>query len=248
MYATMSLKEQVKERVRELSRYLGIEVRRNGVNVRPDLRFQRFLQGHSIQTIVDVGASRGQFAIETLARGFTGEIVSFEALPGVHLELQEHAKQFKDRWTVAPRTALGREHGVTAFHVTRNRQSSSLLVPSSDLQRMSANLEQTEVIEVPCTTLDRFFPNTDELGRFVLKLDVQGAEMSVLEGGLNTLSACSGVLIELSLVPLYEGQPLASDLDSFLRSEGFSAWDIIPFYRAPESGRLLQYDAIYFRE
>ena len=54
-----------------------------------------------------------------------------------------------------------------------------------------------------------------------LKIDVQGAELDVLRGAAETLKNCLVVEIEVEFVPLYENQPLFSDVDNFMRRHGF---------------------------
>jgi hypothetical protein len=51
----------------------------------------------------------------------------------------------------------------------------------------------------------------------------------------------------MSVVQLYEGQPLAHEIDNRLRSRGFRCVDMIPGFRDPESFELLQYDGVYVR-
>ena len=54
-----------------------------------------------------------------------------------------------------------------------------------------------------------------------LKIDVQGAELDVLKGAEETLKDCLIVEVEVEFVPLYEKQPLFSDIDKFMRDQGF---------------------------
>jgi hypothetical protein len=54
-----------------------------------------------------------------------------------------------------------------------------------------------------------------------LKVDVQGAELDVLRGATRTLKDALVVQIEVEFVPIYRGQPLFSDIDQFLRAQGF---------------------------
>jgi hypothetical protein len=78
--------------------------------------------------------------------------------------------------------------------------------------------------------------------RALLKIDVQGYEKPVLDGAQQVLARCSAIVVEMSLLPLYEGQILARQLWEFLDSAGFEAWLFEPGFRNPHSGRLLQMD------
>ncbi len=53
--------------------------------------------------------------------------------------------------------------------------------------------------------------------------------------------------IELSLVPLYESQLLFLDMLDYITNLGFELWDISPGFRDRQSGKLLQFDVIFFR-
>jgi hypothetical protein len=56
----------------------------------------------------------------------------------------------------------------------------------------------------------------------LLKIDVQGAELDVLRGGAATVRAARpDVLIEVSFLELYEGQPTAHQLFEWLLDCGY---------------------------
>ena len=79
----------------------------------------------------------------------------------------------------------------------------------------------------------------------MLKLDVQGFELNVLNGGTNFLNKVDYILIELSFKQLYIGQPLFNELYSFLREKNFELVDILDFSRNPNSFEMLQVDALF---
>ena len=82
----------------------------------------------------------------------------------------------------------------------------------------------------------------------LLKIDTQGFEWQVLDGAEETLSKCQGVLCELSLVPLYEGQRLWLEVIERLNSMGFTLWGVQSGgFTDDQNGRTLQIDAIFFR-
>jgi hypothetical protein len=56
------------------------------------------------------------------------------------------------------------------------------------------------------------------------------------------------VQTEMSFQPLYGGQPLFDEVYGYLAERGFTVFDIIPGFSAPQSGRLLQADGIFVRD
>src|SRR5262245_2390637 len=93
-----------------------------------------------------------------------------------------------------------------------------------------------------------------------LKLDVQGSELAVLQGGRERLAAAVAVQTEISFLPLYEGQPVLHDVDRELRRQGFvphafaalKRWAIAPVMvnndpRQPLN-QLLEADMVYVRD
>jgi hypothetical protein len=80
-----------------------------------------------------------------------------------------------------------------------------------------------------------------------LKIDVQGFEPQVLKGAARLLDRIQGVQLELSLVPLYEGEALFMPLVDCLARKGFDLWALIPGFIDMETGRTLQVDGIFFR-
>jgi len=81
----------------------------------------------------------------------------------------------------------------------------------------------------------------------LVKLDTQGYEWHVMDGAANTLADAVGVLSEMSLVPLYDGQRLWLDVLNRLEAEGFELWSLQTGFTDPRDGRTLQIDAAFFR-
>jgi hypothetical protein len=81
--------------------------------------------------------------------------------------------------------------------------------------------------------------------RWLLKVDTQGHELPVLQGGTRTLDRCVGVQLELSLLPL-RGQALYIELIAWLEARGFDSGTCCRLCR-PAQGRMLQMDGLLFR-
>ena len=70
---------------------------------------------------------------------------------------------------------------------------------------------------VATTRLDavEHLPNLD-----YLKMDIQGAELQVLQHGVERLRDCCMIQLEVSFVPLYENQPSFGEVDVWMRDQG----------------------------
>jgi len=77
------------------------------------------------------------------------------------------------------------------------------------------------IIQIETQTLDDLSSHFD-----YIKLDVQGAELDVLRGGMQTLSSADFVQIEVSVLQYNQASPLSAELISFLHLNHFSLLDI----------------------
>ena len=79
-----------------------------------------------------------------------------------------------------------------------------------------------------------------------LKLDTQGFERQVLDGGPDTLARCVGLQMELSFVPLYAGGLLVDEAISTAYAAGFHLVGMEPGFADPD-GQVLQADGVFIR-
>lgn len=234
--------------VRNCIRRTGWDVRR--IDPRPSEAQQlvRQLRAHRIDVVFDVGANMGQFAEKLLDAGFPGRIVSFEPSTGAHSTLIKRAER-DARWSIAPRMALGDHSGTISLNLAGNSVSSSVLpmLPSHGNAAPESRYVGSEIVDL--RTLDGVNAEfATDLERVFLKLDVQGFESSVLQGAEQFLRRVSGIQIELSLVPLYDGERLFHPMLHDLEERGYELWSVVPGFFDPETSRLLQVDAIFFRK
>lgn len=204
------------------------------------------LRRHGINVLFDVGANAGQYASTMRALGYDGRIVSFEPSSEAFALLAAAAGD-DPGWT-AVQCALGEREGTVNLHISGNSQSSSVLpmLPS----HLAADPTSRYVAEetVPVTTLalqiERHLRPDDCL---FVKIDTQGCELQVLAGAGDRLAAVRGLQVELSLVPLYQDQPLIDEVISSVRRMGYAPVSIEPDFFEPRTGALLQADGIFFR-
>ena len=108
------------------------------------------------------------------------------------------------------------------FHETNLAPTGSLYEPNSPLLEKFQNL--AEIVKpvakhsVSTTRID----DIAEIGDVdLIKIDVQGSELTVLRNALRALSGTLLIQTEVEFVELYRDQPMFADVDIFLRSEGF---------------------------
>lgn len=242
------MKREMKLWAQSIARKFGLEVKESSVKSRNDLRLSHFLSLHHIDLVLDVGANKGQFAQQLFAAGYQGRIISFEALPEEHAKLVAAAQVFGPRWIIAPRMALSDQAGFATFHVTAFSESSSLFQPNNGFAASAPELSQYRKIEVPTERLDDLFARMQiAYENLFIKLDTQGSELLVLSGAPKLLNTAKGMMSELSLRQLYQSQPPARDVYKYISASGFDLWDVWPGYRDPETFRLNEVDALFFR-
>jgi hypothetical protein len=83
--------------------------------------------------------------------------------------------------------------------------------------------------------------------RVFLKADVQGYERQVLDGVAGHLDRITGLQLELSMVPLYEGGWLYDEALDWARQQGFLLMRLIPGFTDQRRGQMLQADGVFFR-
>lgn len=238
----------LKRCLRRSLRVAGFELVRRTVDRWPDVQLAQIIKDLRVELVVDVGANVGQFAMTLRSNGYSGRIISFEPLTNAHNKLCETAKR-DPRWIVHPRCAVGALDETRTLNIAGNSVSSSLLSISTahvDAAPASAQVG-TESVEV--RRLDTLLPPyCAEGSRYFLKIDTQGYEWEVLAGGTNAVKDSAGLLVEMSLIPLYAGQHLWREIIDCLEQQGFDLWALLPGFTDPVSGRTLQVDGLFTRK
>lgn len=239
----MGLSTPVKFVIQKALRSVGFEIHRLRRGEAEQLKLLFDLL--KIEQVIDIGGNLGQYGHSIRNAGYAGDIVSFEPLSSVHSQLVTQARG-DARWKIAPRMAIGAEPGELTINISQDLASSSLL-PMTDLHvetaPTSAYIGSETVQVVRLDDCDAF----DRSKRTFLKMDTQGYEAHVLDGGPKTLEWVLGVQLELSLAPCYDGQQLLSTLVTRLEGLGFKLWGLHQGTAHPENGRLLQADGIFVR-
>ena len=211
--------------------------------VAPAIEHGELLRSLGCDLLLDVGANRGQFSLIARLVHPHLPIHAFEPQPG---EAAVYRRLFgADPLVTLHELALGEQLGEADLHISRRRDSSSLL-PIGELQaRLFPSTEEVGTHRVQVVSLDSLTARWPTASRVLLKLDVQGFELSVLRGARQALRQCSHVYAECSQVPLYTGQALYPEVAAFLAEEGFNPERQLN--EQHDGGRLIQADHLFSR-
>ena len=205
------------------------------------------LNSHRVGTVVDVGANVGQFGLKLRKAGFDGLIISIEPLSSAFGRLQSTASA-NGPWEVI-RSAAGDRNGEIEINIAGNSDSSSVLPMAKCHEDAAPTSRYVGTETVPACTLDTLLGGRiNEMGRFLLKLDVQGYEDRVLAGAAETLSSATGLLMETSTVPLYEGSLCIQEVLPAITKQGFTLQHVERAFWDDKTLRLLQLDCLFFRD
>jgi FkbM family methyltransferase len=228
--------------IRRLARRLGYEVRQYTPLRSFAAARERLLNG--IDVVLDVGANAGQYGEGLRELGFRGRLVSLEPVAEPFAELERRAAA--DGGWDAVRVAASDFDGEITLNITDDSRSSSVLARN---ERFSdkAGWAPKESRQVAARRLDGLLGELlrpDE--RAYLKLDVQGYERHVLDGAGAALARFETIELELSVTPLYEGQPSLTEMLPLLAERGFRPVCLEPILLDDE-GLLMELDGLFAR-
>jgi len=238
---------RTKAAIKGAAKRAGLDIKLYRPRNAPAARRARLLSKLGITLAIDVGANVGQYGRELRTNGYRGRIVSFEPVADAFARLTQSARN-DPAWECI-HLALGNQASDVSMNVAANLSSSSVL-PMAGRHHLAMSesvyvrTETAQMTELD-TLRDHVFRGHDPA---FLKIDVQGYELDVLRGASETLPLIHALEVELSLVCLYEGQPLFCELVDHLAVRGYTLFSLEPAFADPESGRTLQMDGLFVRE
>lgn len=233
----------MKRIVRRAARAIGYDFRKIVEFNAPSL--VDFLSSRGIDLVLDVGANVGQFASGIRAKGYTGDIVSFEPIASEFRELKEKARSDR-RWDVR-NLALGEKSGYATINVSERSVFSSLLPQTSAARNADEFSAVTRSEQVDVARLDEIFDSFRDRNVF-LKIDTQGYERPVLEGAARILTYLKGIRLELPIVHLYQRTWHLDEAIGYMRARRFFLSQITPVgFHWEDRASLLEVDCVFRR-
>lgn len=210
----------------------------------------QLIRMHGVRAVIDIGANVGQYARRMREAGLDLPIVSFEPGEEAHATLCDTAAD-DPAWFVAPCMAISDAQGTARLNVNRRSDMSSLK-PMNDLAAdvfpkavpaTSQEVRTERLDDVLAECLDGLVD--DPLAPLFLKIDTQGSEAEIMRGAEHSIPRIRAIQMELSLVPLYEGESSYLQLMNLLDQLGYELHMIIPGYFSRTIGRQIQFDGIF---
>ena len=241
----MFLPEQLDNLTKAILRKAGYTLYRSSSPHSHLERRAKILNNYGIRLILDVGANTGQFAKSMRHIGYQHDIISFEPMLAPFTELERHCANDL-RWACR-NFGLGDVTETVAINISENSVSSSILPM---MHEHLDNAPKSKFISSQSILVKKM----DELGEWDewtkkgpiwLKIDVQGFEDRVLNGAMGHLKHVKAIQLELSLVPLYEGQLTILPMMQLLNKCGFEPVAFEPGFTDKRTGESLQVDGIF---
>ena len=171
--------------------------------------------------MLDIGANIGLISLPLLRKFKKLSIVAFEPGP-VQANCLAHTiarNKLSARLTLL-KTAVGRERGDLDFFVHSAEHA------SGDGFRDTGRAGKASRITVPCITLDDWWNSSQRPTVGVIKIDVEGAEHWVLQGGASLLARCRPtVFYEVCLENSNPYPHTPFDTIELLNKQGYSVYD-----------------------
>jgi FkbM family methyltransferase len=206
---------------------------------------ERLLFKRDDASVIDVGAADGEFAATVLKIVPRAEVLCVEPIPR---NLSVLTGRFRGFNVEVVQAAAGALDGEVTFHETAHPDCSSILTPAARCNvEFPKVTNEAAVYKVPMKRLDTIVSGRAIGGEKIdlLKVDTQGSELLVLKGAEQTLPKCKHVLLEISFLPLYEGQASFEEVMMFLFSRGFRLVDYVEGARSHVTRELMQMDLLY---
>jgi len=189
------------------------------------------------KTVFDVGVANG-----------TEDI--YKAFPDSHFVLVEPLNEFEGYME-----SMTGKHDLEYIVAAASDEIGSLNInvhPDLCGTSLMKEVEGTEVDgvgrTVPTIRLDQFAIGKKLRAPFLIKVDVQGAELKVLDGASAILDQTEAIILEVSLFGFFVDGPQFSDVVAYMKGKGFVVYEIFDARNRPLDGALAQVDVMFVKE
>jgi FkbM family methyltransferase len=242
----MSMLTTAKVAAKRLFNAFGLEIRKKQLATPPQpiprasmggaLR-QLSALGFRPRTVIDVGVATDT---KELYQAFQdADILLVEPLAEFEPFLRDICGSYKAQYVLA---AAGENPGSAIINVHPDKFGSSLL------KEFEGPGVDGVPREIPVVTIDQLCASRNLAGPYLIKVDVQGAELQVLAGATHTLQQTEVVILEVILFGTMIGGPQLADTVVRMGQYGFAVYDIFGLNYRPLDNALSQVDMVFVQD
>jgi FkbM family methyltransferase len=202
-----------------------------------------------IRVVFDVGANIGDVTLAAVRSFPNAHIYSFEPVRATYQMLCENIRNYGERITPCNFGFFNASKKLD-IHITSFHGASSILDQSLDHKSVHPHIRETGSESIQVYTLDSFMADKAIDRIDIMKIDVEGVELEVIEGGRETFkNKVDNVFIELSFLRRDRESPYWVEICKSLYDLGFMLINLYDVASYVQNGRqyLNQMDAFFVK-
>ena len=174
------------------------------------MQLERVLEFFIPHRILDIGANIGGFYHLSKHHFPHSYVFSIEA----NEECEEELKAANSNYLIRMLAEENKEYDYYTNGIPKSTGNSMY----KELTEHYTN-DNTKVVKKQGYRLDDLFPSTESFD--LIKMDVQGAELDVIKGGLDLCSKAQGLILEIALKEYNQSSPMYDEIIQYLETIGF---------------------------
>jgi len=186
--------------------------------------------------ILDIGANVGQFYTFAKSVFPSSNIFSIEASK----ECETILKSINPNYYIALLAKDNSEYNFYSLKSTPTNTGNSIYKEITSLY----NGEDLDIIKQNGIMLDDLFLPEDCFD--LIKIDTQGSELDIIQGGINLCKKAKGIILEVAISPYNENAPLYDEVVEFMSNLGFEEKERLFTHFTP--GVIHQQDILFIKK
>lgn len=189
----------------------------------------------TVNNVIDIGVADGTSELYRHFPPANHKYLLVEANPDYYTRVNALAQKFNAQKAMV---FCGAISGTKQLSIFSDGRKSSAYTPS---RKLGIN----KTLTVPVETLDTLVAKHGLSETYLIKIDVEGAELEVIAGATDTLHHTQAVIAEISVAKKFSNGPEMADIVCSMHQHGFSVYDMVAGVNRGQ--QLYQVDIIFVR-
>lgn len=196
--------------------------------------------GFQPKQIVDAGAYTGGWTMQMLNIFASSKFMLIEPNPHVQKTIIDNLSEHKDKITIIKKAASNKS-GKMSFNIWGDPATATSASLQSHVRGDAEN-----VLDIEVDTLDNLMQLNDFQPELV-KLDLQGAEITALEGAAETLRRAEMFVVEFGCLEAYIDRATPRQLMDIFYDNDYCLYDIVDCHYRPYDGAMTGGDFFFVK-